>query len=264
MSEDDQEAHSEMRRRKRDQRSNAELLAEARHHSKGALRRRWSSKAYRVLSRVACELHNRGTRDIFRAAVELTTDRAGHRRSLGCHLLGELRSGLSRRGPFFEERCDMLLRAPRSEPKAQVRGYILNSLGHLGNRRSDPEVMRHARDPDEWVRHQVAFALAGTMLPEAVPTLLVLMEDPASSAARDWATVAIGQELAFDGPNVREALLRRLADDDPSVRSEALGGLLRRGDPRVPLDLKAELERAGFSFEDALQERAENVSRVRP
>jgi HEAT repeat protein len=116
----------------------------------------------------------------------------------------------------------------------------VSALGHLRNRRCEPDLITLKNHPDEEIRHGVAFALCGTENPASVQALLELMEDP-YEMARDWATTSIGQTVSIDGPEIRAALLRRANDSDEITRAEALHGLARRHDGRVLPYLIAEL-----------------------
>ncbi len=53
-----------------------------------------------------------------------------------------------------------------------------------------------------------------------------------------------GQTVSIDGPEIRDALLRRVNDADVFVRAEALHGLARRRDDRVVPYLVAEISAA--------------------
>jgi HEAT repeat protein len=185
-------------------------------------------------------LHERGSREVLEAALTLCTSLDPRWRSLGARLLGELGSP---ERTFPEECCDALVGLLR-DPSDTVVISAIYALGHLGNHRCDSEVLALRDHPDPAIRKGVAFALSGTSLPEAVPILLKLMEDP-DVEARDWATTTLGQAPSFDGPEIRAALLARAKDDDEIVRGEALHGLALRGDGRCRFLLAAELERPG-------------------
>ncbi|HEY2874625.1 MAG TPA: HEAT repeat domain-containing protein [Reyranella sp.] len=186
-------------------------------------------------------LHERGSREVLEAALTLCTSLDPKWRSLGARLLGELGSP---ERTFPEECCDTLL-GLLSDPSQAVVISAIYALGHLGNRRCDSGVLALQDHPEPAIRKGVAFALSGTSLPEAVPVLLKLMEDP-DVEARDWATTTLGQASRFDNPEIREALLARATkDDDEIVRGEALHGLAWRGDKRCLPLLVAELEQAG-------------------
>ena len=58
---------------------------------------------------------------------------------------------------------------------------------------------------------------------------------------RDWATFGLGSQIDPDTPEIREALARRLNDQDRDTRLEALVSLAKRKDDRVLKPLLAEL-----------------------
>ena len=223
-------------RLQQDQRSTAELvetalvvqtaLADAR--LKAAL-----PEGYQALS----VLHARGTRDVLDAAFALCAATDPKRRSLGAMILAELGSP---ERIFSEECCDALLDLVRHDRDLHVLAVAVSALGHLRNRRCEPDLIALKNHPDEEVRHGVAFALRGTENPASVQALLELMED-SYKMARDWATNSIGQTVSIDGPEIRAALLRRANDSDEITRAAALHGLARRHDGRVRPYLIAEL-----------------------
>lgn len=174
-------------------------------------------------------LQARGNREILAAAVALSNSVVPGERVLAAQIVGEL--GTPDRS-FPEECCDCLLRLLEQEDSTEVVEAALFALGHLGNRRSDSEVVKFATHEDDHVRHAAAFALAGTTLPAAVQALLELMCDP-YEMVRDWATTSIGQAVELDGPDIRDALFARASDSDRSTRAEAHMGLARRRDERL-------------------------------
>jgi HEAT repeat protein len=181
-------------------------------------------------------LQARGTREVFDAALALCGSADPKWRQMGVLILGQL--GTPR--AFPEECCDALLERLAHERDRDVLASTVFALGHLANRRSDTAVAALRRHPDPHIRHGVAFALCGATAPADVQALLELMEDP-YELARDWATTSIGETVTVDGPHVRDALLRRMADSDAITRAEALHGLARRGDRRAIPRLVAEL-----------------------
>jgi len=195
-------------------------------------------------------LHARGDRAVLNAALALChSPKVGHRR-IGALILGQLGSP---KRTFPEECCDALLCLVHHDQSHEVVIQAVFALGHLGNARSEPDLIQLRHHPDRDIRHGVAFALCGAKTPSSVQALLELMEDP-YELARDWATTGIGQAVSIDSPEVRAALLRRATDDDEIVRAEALHGLARRHDERVAIYLIAELSmsrRLKYLFVDA-------------
>jgi hypothetical protein len=132
-------------------------------------------------------------------------------------------------------------------PNADVRWALATALG-LNS--TDPgttsALLWLARDPDDDVR---LAAVAGLSVPAegepasdgpVVTALLVAMRD-ANPDIRDWATFALGVQRDVDLPEVREALMARLTDEEADTAGEAAVGLARRGDARVLPRLRSEL-----------------------
>ncbi len=200
-------------------------------------------------------LHERGSREVLVAAIELCNSRELPKRILGARILGELGGPGVHRG-FPDECCDTLLRLAASDENMEVVIAAVFALGHLGNRRSDEALSDFSNHPHPLVRKGVAFALNGATSQRAVKALLVLMEDP-DAEIRDWATTGIGMTVLIDGPEIRAALMRRSQDKDEFTRAEALHGLVRRRDNRVVPLLAKEIEKLSertYLFEDAAKD----------
>ncbi|HTR85959.1 MAG TPA: HEAT repeat domain-containing protein [Reyranella sp.] len=194
-------------------------------------------------------LHARGTRDVLEAALTLIASDDSRRRKLAALILGEL--GADR--TFPEECCDALIELLRHDPDFDVRLGAIYALGHLGNRRGDPDLVALGAHPNDRVRRGVAFSLNGATSAGAVKTLLALMDD-SNEEVRDWATTGIGHETTIDGAEIREALWRRTRDESSFVRAEALNGLALRGEKGILLQLIHEIsqeDRSRGLFDDA-------------
>jgi HEAT repeat protein len=115
----------------------------------------------------------------------------------------------------------------------EVIACAISALGHLRDDRAIPWILPHASDPAEDVRFCVACAL-GSFANDAraIRVLLELTAD-SDSEVRDWAVFGLSVQGDADSPEIREALLRCLDDEDVSVREEAAVGLARRRDERV-------------------------------
>jgi len=82
------------------------------------------------------------------------------------------------------------------------------------------------------IRFSVACALGWLNDDVAIRTLIALSADT-DSDVRDWATFGLGTLGDNDTPEVRDALVANLNDDDSSAANEALLGLVKRADHRV-------------------------------
>jgi HEAT repeat protein len=195
-------------------------------------------------------LHVRGSRDVLDAALALCKSPEPRRRRLAAIILGQL--GTPDR-TFPDECREALLDLVRHDQDTGVLISGVFALGHRGKPCGEAELIALRHHPNDVVRYGVAFSLCGATSENAVQALLELMGDPYESA-RDWATTSIGMTTALDGPEIRDALLRRASDDDEFTRAEALHGLARRRDKRVVPYLLAEIpinRQNGYLFEDA-------------
>ena len=83
--------------------------------------------------------------------------------------------------------------------------------------------------------------LASQECPEAIGALIRLSMD-VDLDVRNWATFELGAQMEADTPEIRDALILRLSDEDLEVRGEALVGLANRRDPRVVPSILKEWE----------------------
>lgn len=230
-----QDVMSELEHAQPDRRTTAELI-------ETAFIEAWGSQDQPEAPSAIGVLHARATREILGAALTLCQSLDPRRRALGAEILGQL--GPAGRRAFPEECCAALLDLLRRDSDRDVLCAAVFALGHLGDRRCEPDLVVFGSHPDPVIRHGVAFALCGATAPLSVQALLTLMEDP-YELARDWATTSIGRTVSIDGSEIRAALLRRVADEDEITRAEALHGLARRHDARAAPLLIAELSSAG-------------------
>lgn len=174
-------------------------------------------------------LHHRGDIRAFTIAVEYCSSADALERDCGATVLGQL--GYPKGKPFAERSFPHLERLLGDDDIRVVRSALI-ALAHLEGYAS---VLRHrhlAEHEDAGIRHAVAFALAGTTLPEAIDLLIEQTRDP-DDRVRDWAAFALGTQCNVDTKPLRDALLACLVDACGPVRGEALVGLAKRGDQRV-------------------------------
>lgn len=119
-----------------------------------------------------------------------------------------------------------------SEQQITVLTSILYALGHLKEMESIDSILPFVTHSNLNVRHAVTSALGGLENPRAINALIVLSRD-ADRDVRNWATFDLGTLTTCDTPEVREALVERLAETDAEIREEALIGLIERGDSRA-------------------------------
>jgi|RhiMetdeSRZDD1v2_1073273.scaffolds.fasta_scaffold80101_2 hypothetical protein len=58
-----------------------------------------------------------------------------------------------------------------------------------------------------------------------VPIMLIELSRDVEPGARDWATFGLGTYSKIDSPEIRAALLARLADEDDETRGERCSAL---------------------------------------
>jgi HEAT repeat protein len=122
--------------------------------------------------------------------------------------------------------------AALKDAEPSVRASALTSAVYCHRPSCYPAVMRLTSDPDENVRSKAVTAAGGLFDPRAVPVLLKILKEDASTVVRAAAARALG--LSKD-PSVIPALLRAMADD-VDVKSSAVTSLGRlRAHEATPL-----------------------------
>ena len=186
-------------------------------------------------------LRQRPERTVFERAAEWCASTNAAHRSLGADVLAQLGAPAC---PFAVESTPLLVALLR-DPVENVVVEALYAVGHL---RVGPtlEIAGFARHASERVRTATAHALGGRDEPASIDALCLLTADT-DSDVRDWATFALGLLCDSDTPEIREALVARIADDNDAIRGEALVGLARRGDKRATAAIRAEFARPEVS-----------------
>ncbi len=179
----------------------------------------------------------RGTEEVLREARRLCESYCPLERRVGADVLGKL--GLPER-TFCEECVQTLLAMLEAEQDHQVQRAILAALSHLNRPEAVIPSAKLARHENAEVRHAVVLALMGQEDCVAIETLIELTRDR-ETHVRDWATFALGVQVEVDTPELREALVERLADEDANTRAEAIVGLAEQGDRRMLPALREEL-----------------------
>jgi HEAT repeat protein len=184
-------------------------------------------------------LQYRGTKEVSDAARHLCASECSQERTLGADILGQL--GIPARR-FPAESGKILVGTLGGETDEDVLDAICTALGHIHDPATVPALARFKTHPSAKVRYAVAFALAGFEDRLAVNSLIELSRDE-DELVRDWATFGLGTQIDANTPEIRAALLARVADADEATRGEALVGLARRKDQRIVEPLIEELER---------------------
>ena len=178
----------------------------------------------------------RGTEEVLREARRLCRSFCPLERRVGADVLGQLGTPRS----FPDECLQTLLGMLETEHDHRVQRAILVALSHLNRPEAVIPAARLVRHEDAKVRHAVVLALMGQEDGLAIETLIELTKDR-ETHVRDWATFALGVQVEVDTPELRDALVERLADEDANTRAEAMVGLAERGDRRMLPALREEL-----------------------
>jgi HEAT repeat protein len=182
-------------------------------------------------------LHYRGTPVEFEIARELASDRDPARRSVAADILGQL--GWDER-TCLEESVDVLLTL-LDDSDSEVVAHAAAALGFRNHPRAVPRLLRQLSDTDAGVRLGVVHGLSRHNDLDAVRGLIRLTADD-DRDVRDWATFGLGSLTDADTPELRDALLARMSEDD-EIRGEALIGLARRRHPNALALVRDELHR---------------------
>ena len=181
-------------------------------------------------------VRRRGSQTVLEQATEWCTAPDPALRRLGANILGQLGAGNAR--PFAEI-STRILETLLSDADDSVASCALVALGHLDS--GDLErICALASSHSDRVRHSVAWCLGPREDALARATLITLSRD-VDADVRDWATFGLGNLSDVDSPEIRQALVDRLDDDDTDTRAEAMVGLARRGDPRADAAVAAAL-----------------------
>ena len=203
----------------------SELLAEAERHL--ASEDHWD---YIVA------LHFRPEAAVFQAASDWCAASDSSLRSLGADAFGQL--GVWDR-PFREESIPILW-SLLEDPSVDVLTSTIHALGHLSIAGVEARLLPLLGHESAEVRHSIACAI-GTIESDLAVNMLIQLSDDSDTDVRNWATFGLGSLIEMDTEEIRDALLRRLADPDDETRGEAFVGLARRQDKRIVTPMLGEL-----------------------
>src|SRR5580658_1626151 len=150
-------------------------------------------------------------------------------RAKGCDLLGVL-CDPDEEG-WSHEAAVALVNVADGETDGEVLWSMAHALGRTGDPVGVSALSKLRGHPDRDLRLEVARAITGCRtyedgedLWDIAAVLLELMEDE-DPEVREWATFGIASQLQVDGRVIRSALARRLDDDYPNARFDAIRGL---------------------------------------
>ena len=142
--------------------------------------------------------------------------------------------------PQRDTAAELLLPVFSAEADDGVLKAIAWAFGSIKDERAIPRLVGLSRHRDASVRFNVVRGLLGLDNHSAVAALIVLSADP-NDDVRNWATFGLGSQTTLNTPELRDALVARLHEEDDEIRGEAFVGLAERGDPRVIPALLREL-----------------------
>ena len=201
-------------------------------------------------------LRYRGTREIYDTAIGLCRGRLAVERRQGVSVLSLFRGKYGKEHPFHQETLDLLRGMLEREKRITVIHMLLWGLSQLDDDRAVRPIAELTNHANKWIRKSVAIALtsfAGES-EHALRALIDMCRDP-DRDVRDWATFGLGSQFELgnlDLPEAHEVLWERAEEEDREIRSQALRGLVFRGD-NVPNErLIAELQ-ADELYDDILE-----------
>jgi HEAT repeat protein len=188
-------------------------------------------------------LRQLGSREVFDRAVEWCKSSDALVRARGLDVIAQL--GRTEEHPannFPEESFSLVSNLIKQETEITPLASAIAAIGNFEAPDALPIILQFAHHPNREIRFHVACALGSFADDErSIKALLQLSED-ADDEVRNWATFGIGTLSALDSLDIRETLVRRLADTNREVRDEGIAGLARRRDKRALLPLIEALE----------------------
>ena len=175
-----------------------------------------------------------GSREVLETASDWCRSDAPLKRARGADVLAQLgKTADHPENNFPEESFNAIATLAESEKHIQPLSSAIHALGHIGDPRAIPLLVRYSTHSESEIRFAVACA-CGSFANELpiVAVLLELMRDT-DEDTRDWATFALGSLGSVDSPEIRDAFAARLNDSFEDVVEEALAGLAQRRDPRA-------------------------------
>ena len=185
-------------------------------------------------------LRRRNDDEVFQLAAAYAQSGTPKHRARALDVLAQLGAGKPfAERPHFDESVSIAI-ALLEDDDPLVAHSAAWALAHLQGDTATSALISARKFADAQVRLAVSVGVAGSERPDAISTLMELMEDE-DAEVRNWATFGLALAGAEYGPparlgtldsaGIRDALRRRLTDSSREVRSEAVRGLARRKDP---------------------------------
>ncbi|RKH99947.1 hypothetical protein D7Y15_38095 [Corallococcus sp. AB030] len=189
-------------------------------------------------------LRGRDREELFAAAEQLLRSPSSRERARGAVLFAQAAGHDAKEHRERRARCaEALLAALPTEQAPSVLKAMGYTLGYLEDARALPALRALKDHPDARVREGVARGL----MPHhnnsvALQTLMELSRDGDTSVREEVLSgLALKDEDEVDTPELRDAFLERLSEEDSGIRADALVGLAKRKDPRALEPLRREL-----------------------
>lgn len=195
-------------------------------------------------------LRMNGSREIFDRAAAWCGSEDPKKRDRGAAILCQLRRGPLDKPEFLfrDESYSLIVKMLETERDRHALDSEIAALGHLYTEAAVPVILRYLDHADQDIRFAVACALGHFPNDrESVRGLLKLTSDSCAEV-RDWAVFGLGVLGDVDSPEIREALLRSLDDENQDVREEAAVGLGKRRDERLLPKLRTMLGDPDFTI----------------
>jgi HEAT repeat protein len=185
-------------------------------------------------------LRRRNGDEVFQLAAAYSRSETAIHRARALDVLAQLGAGQpSSERPHSSESVSIALKHLGDENPLVARSAAW-ALAHLQGDAATSALIAARKRADAQLRLAVAFGMAGSERPDAIRTLIELMEDD-DTEVRNWATFGLGNAGAENGPParlgtldsaaIRDALRKRLTDSFRGVCDEAIWGLALRRDP---------------------------------
>jgi len=188
-------------------------------------------------------IRRRITEEVFKSAQSLCESECSLEQRIGCDVLAQL-GGAER--PFASNSYPLVASVLRKSSDPDTLTSAISALGWLGDLRGVDLVLPYLGHEDSDVRYWVTQSLTALHADQRSIDGLIRLTADSSVEVRDWATFGLGSLTDVDSPEVRDALVARLADDDAIVRGEALVGMAKRQDARVIEPLRQAFEEGTY------------------
>jgi hypothetical protein len=186
---------------------------------------------------------------LLRGAAEGFASGVRDQRLASWEIVGDLCNG---RPEYVERSWEVARGRLDREDDPEVVESAVYAVGHMARNDENERMFREAREL-LLVRADATSSAVRLAVTQQLPVFLGDAEDAGVLSAlitltrepedeiRDWATFGLGQLSKVDTPDLRVALIDRLADEHQDTRDEAMIGLARRRDPAAKETILAAL-----------------------